>query len=212
MCWPLVAYSGVGQEAWPQYPRPASGASEAEGKIQLSGAQRATAASRTFSELLFSSSDLFYSSSGLLPGPLSLLYSLLDTLCLPTDLFYSSSDLVMADSPSSSISLSKRVQQVVLVLLLLWSVVSLVVIVVWSTSPDLKGVAHCRAQLAQRMEQQEATQERWSKDKEALEEKVLEQQQEMLRWEREMQLLLVHFNQTKEELQDCQREQVSEEQ
>lgn len=118
----------------------------------------------------------------------------------------------MAESSSSSSSCSKRVQQVVLVLLLLWSVVSLVVIVVWSTSPDLKGSAHFRAQLAQRTEQQQEAQERWSKDKEALEEKVLEQQQETLRLGLEVQQLLAQFNQTKEELQECQQEQVSKEQ
>lgn len=114
----------------------------------------------------------------------------------------------MAESSSSC---SKRVQHMVLVLLLLWSVVSLVVIVVWCTSPDLKGAADCRAQLAQRTEQQQAAQERWSKDKEALEEKLMEQQQETQRQGLEVQLLLVQFNQTKEELQECQHEQVNEE-
>lgn len=109
---------------------------------------------------------------------------------------------------SSSSSCSKRVQHVVLLLLVLWSVVSLVVIVVWCTSPDLKGASHCRTQLAQRTEQHHADQERWSKDKEALEEKVIEQQQETQRRILKMQQLLVLFNQTKEELQECQQEQV----
>lgn len=128
-------------------------------------------------------------------------------------LVYSFLDLRMADSPSSSSSsrCSKRVQQVVVVLLVLWSVVSLVVIVVWCTSPDLKGSAHCRAQLAQTTENQQAAQERWSKDKEALEEKLQEQHQETLQRGLEVLMLQVQLNQTKDDLQELQQENVSEE-
>lgn len=98
----------------------------------------------------------------------------------------------------------------VLLLLVLWSLVSLVVIVVWSTSPDLRGSSQCRALLAQREEQLEGAKVVWSKDKEALEEQVEEQRQEKERQGVHLLLLRVKLNQTEEVLQECRQAEVSE--
>uniref|UniRef100_A0A3Q3R9K7 Uncharacterized protein n=1 Tax=Monopterus albus TaxID=43700 RepID=A0A3Q3R9K7_MONAL len=65
---------------------------------------------------------------------------------------------------------SQTAKNVVLALLALWSVISLIIIVVWATSPDLKSSAQCRKELQDKTEKLEGAKVVWNKDKVALEE------------------------------------------
>ncbi|XP_033934190.1 uncharacterized protein [Pseudochaenichthys georgianus] len=67
-------------------------------------------------------------------------------------------------------SKSQTAKNVVLALLALWSVVSLIIIVVWATSPDLKSSARCRAELLEVTEKLEGAKVVYGKNKVALEE------------------------------------------
>lgn len=105
-------------------------------------------------------------------------------------------------------SSSQKVKTLVLVLLVLWSIVSLVLIVVWATSPDMKGSAQCRAELQEVTEKLEGAKVVWNKNKVALEE-LLEaerQQQEQLKEERAV--LLQRLSAANSSLEECRQEQV----
>ncbi|KAG7234317.1 hypothetical protein INR49_005082 [Caranx melampygus] len=67
---------------------------------------------------------------------------------------------------------SQKAKNVVLALLLLWSLVSLIIIVVWSTSPDWKGAAQCNKELEGTKETLRESRVVWSQNQAALEEKV----------------------------------------
>uniref|UniRef100_A0AAQ4R9F7 Uncharacterized protein n=1 Tax=Gasterosteus aculeatus aculeatus TaxID=481459 RepID=A0AAQ4R9F7_GASAC len=95
---------------------------------------------------------------------------------------------------------SQMVKNVVLALLTLWSLISLVVIVVWATSPDLKGSAACRAELQEAKEKMEAAKVVWSKNKVAREEQ-LHQSAEILR-------LVGRLGATNATLEECRQEKV----
>lgn len=93
--------------------------------------------------------------------------------------------------------------------LALWSIVSLVVIVVWATSPDLKGSAQCRAELRDATEKLEGAKVVWNKKKEELVELVEAGRQEREHQRAEILLLLGRLNATNATLEACRRETVS---
>ncbi|KAM7409792.1 hypothetical protein PAMA_001335 [Pampus argenteus] len=107
--------------------------------------------------------------------------------------------------PSASKS-SQTTKNVLLALALIWSVVSLIIIVVWATSPDMKSSAKCRAELQKMTENLEATQQSWRKDKVALEEQVEEGRAELAREKASYQLLQALLNTTNTTLEECRQE------
>jgi len=104
---------------------------------------------------------------------------------------------------------SQRVKNVVIGVLALWSIISLVTIVVWATSPDLKGSAQCRADLQDMTEKLEGAKVVFSKDKVALEELVEEAREEQVRQRGEILVLLGRLNATNATLEECRQENVS---
>nr|XP_020464719.1 uncharacterized protein LOC109965213 [Monopterus albus] len=101
---------------------------------------------------------------------------------------------------------SQTAKNVVLALLALWSVISLIIIVVWATSPDLKSSAQCRKELQDKTEKLEGAKVVWNKDKVALEELVLKARQERDHHRAECLLLEKRFNATNILLEECQQE------
>ncbi|XP_049587525.1 uncharacterized protein si:ch211-1a19.3 [Syngnathus scovelli] len=86
-----------------------------------------------------------------------------------------------------------------LVVLALWSVISLVVIVVWSTSPDLKSSARCRQDLRESQEKILGAEVLCVQDKDELEQRLAEAHQRLRHQEAALALLdqrLRHANQT----------------
>ncbi|KAJ8277461.1 hypothetical protein GJAV_G00075410 [Gymnothorax javanicus] len=109
--------------------------------------------------------------------------------------------LGMASSKSSQTTCN-----IVIALLALWSVISLIIIVVWATSPDLKGASQCRAELQAVTEKLEGVKVMSSKDKEALEEKVLQGWVNQTVLNTEIGQLLLQLNLTNSSLNDCEVE------
>lgn len=109
-------------------------------------------------------------------------------------------------APSKS---SQTAKNVVIALLALWSIVSLIIIVVWATSPDLKPSAQCRAELQDLTEKLEGSRVVWNKNKEALEEKVLKEREKADQQKAEILLLHGRLNATNASLEECQQENVS---
>ncbi|XP_026202272.1 uncharacterized protein si:ch211-1a19.3 [Anabas testudineus] len=103
---------------------------------------------------------------------------------------------------------SQTAKNVVIALLALWSIISLIVIVVWATSPDLKPSAQCRAELQDLTEKLEGSRVVWGKHKEALEEKVLEEREKVDLQKTEILLLHGRLNATNASLEECQQENV----
>ncbi|KAM9761596.1 uncharacterized protein ACNS7B_003978 [Menidia menidia] len=103
---------------------------------------------------------------------------------------------------------SQRAKNVVIGVLALWSIVALVTIVVWATSPDLKGSAQCRAELRDLTEKLEGAKVVFQKDKEALERHVEEAREEQDNLRGEIQVLLGRINQTNATLEECRQESV----
>lgn len=101
---------------------------------------------------------------------------------------------------------SQTAKNVVLALLALWSVVSLIVIVVWATSPDLKSSAQCRSELQDVTEKLEGAKVVWNKNKVALEEQVEEAREEQARQAANILLLLGRLNATNATLEECRQE------
>ncbi|XP_060889957.1 uncharacterized protein si:ch211-1a19.3 [Labrus mixtus] len=108
----------------------------------------------------------------------------------------------MADPAKSS----QTAKNVVIALLALWSVISLVVIVVWSTSPDLKSSAQCRAELQDKTEKLEGVKVVCRKDKVALEEQVEAEREEQIKQGVKILLLLAHLNATNATLEESRQE------
>lgn len=76
-----------------------------------------------------------------------------------------------------------------LLVLALWSLISLVVIVVWSTSPDLKSSARCRQDLRQSHEKMLGAEALWARDKDELERRLAEAHERLERREAALALL-----------------------
>ncbi|XP_017259857.1 uncharacterized protein si:ch211-1a19.3 [Kryptolebias marmoratus] len=106
-----------------------------------------------------------------------------------------------ADSKSSG-----KVKNVVIGLLTLWSIIAIIIIVVWATSPDLKGSAQCRAELRDIREKMEGAKVVHQEDKLALEKLVLKAREEKDRLEVEKVLLLGRLNITNHTLEECRQE------
>lgn len=103
---------------------------------------------------------------------------------------------------------SQTAKNVVIALLTLWSVVSLIIIVVWATSPDLKSSAQCRAELQETTEKLEGAKVVYHKNKVALEDKVREALDEQDRQNAQILLLLARLNATNATLEECRQENV----
>ncbi|KAI3369184.1 hypothetical protein L3Q82_026134, partial [Scortum barcoo] len=101
---------------------------------------------------------------------------------------------------------SQTAKNVVIALLALWSIISLIVIVVWATSPDLKSSAQCRAELEDVMVRMEGAAVVWNKNKAALEEMVEAGREEQARQQAEILLLLGRLNATNATLEECRQE------
>ncbi|KAG7513714.1 hypothetical protein JOB18_014833 [Solea senegalensis] len=111
----------------------------------------------------------------------------------------------MAAAPSKS---SQKAKNVALALLAIWSIVSLVVIVVWATSPDLKSSAQCRAELQDTKEKMEGARVVWGKDRVALEEKVEEERDKQERLAAKNLLLLGQLHAANGSLEECRHDSV----
>uniref|UniRef100_A0A3Q2SR57 Uncharacterized LOC105940208 n=1 Tax=Fundulus heteroclitus TaxID=8078 RepID=A0A3Q2SR57_FUNHE len=103
---------------------------------------------------------------------------------------------------------SSKVQKVVIGLLSIWSIASIIIIVVWATSPDFKGSAQCRAELRELTEKLEGAKVVFNKDKVALEEQVLEAREEQDRLRGEILLMLGRLNATNATLDECRQQNV----
>ncbi|XP_033476653.1 uncharacterized protein LOC117253376 [Epinephelus lanceolatus] len=103
---------------------------------------------------------------------------------------------------------SQKAKNVVIALLALWSIISLIVIVVWATSPDLKSSAQCRAELQEMREKLEGAKVVFQKDKVALEEQVTAAREAQDRQRAEILLLLASINATNATLEECRQENV----
>lgn len=75
----------------------------------------------------------------------------------------------MASSKSS-----QTTRNVVIACLAVWSIISLIIIVVWATSPQMKGISHCRQELQALNEKHEGAKVIWNEDRQALEALVRE--------------------------------------
>lgn len=107
----------------------------------------------------------------------------------------------MANSKSS-----QTTRNVVIACLALWSVISLIIIVVWATSPNVKSVSDCREQLQTLTEKLEGAKVVWAKDKVALEEMVEEARDNQTRQQHEITLLLLRLAHANMSLDDCRQE------
>lgn len=110
----------------------------------------------------------------------------------------------MASSKSS-----QTTRNVVIALLALWSVISLIIIVVWATSPDLKSASQCRAELKTVREKLEGVKVMWAKDRAALEELVEQGWANQTILDREVSSLTVALAKANKSLSDYALETVS---
>lgn len=102
-----------------------------------------------------------------------------------------------------------KVQTVVIGLLALWAIISIIIIVVWATSPDLKGSAQCRAELRDATEKMEGAKVVFAKDRAALEDLVRDAREDRDRLKGEILLLLGRLKITNHTLEECRQENVS---
>ncbi|KAM8874553.1 uncharacterized protein AB9W97_015826 [Spinachia spinachia] len=100
-------------------------------------------------------------------------------------------------------------KNVALAVLSLWSLISLIVIVVWATSPDRKSSVTCRAELRDATEQMEGAKVVCAKNQVALEEQLEEARQELGHQSAEILLLLGRLNATNATLEECRQENVA---
>ncbi|MEQ2157604.1 hypothetical protein GOODEAATRI_003444, partial [Goodea atripinnis] len=104
---------------------------------------------------------------------------------------------------------SNKVLKGVIGLLVVWSIISIIIIVVWATSPDLKGSAQCRAELQDMTTKLEGAKVQFSQNKMALEEQVLEAREDQVRLKGKILLLEGHLNTTKTMLEECRQKNVA---
>ncbi|XP_068449047.1 uncharacterized protein si:ch211-1a19.3 [Clinocottus analis] len=101
---------------------------------------------------------------------------------------------------------SHPVRGVVLALLAVWSVVSLVVIVVWATSPDLKSSAACRAELQEVREKMEGAKVVSLQNQQSLERLLEDARQELAAQKAEGRLVLDRLHAANASLQSCRHD------
>ncbi|KAI1891862.1 hypothetical protein AGOR_G00148100 [Albula goreensis] len=109
----------------------------------------------------------------------------------------------MASSKSS-----KTKCNIVIALLAIWSLISLVIIVVWATSPDKKTPSQCKTELQALEDKLKEESDRFTKDKKALEEFVEQGRDNQTRLEREISKLSEMLRETNMNLSRCQKENV----
>lgn len=107
----------------------------------------------------------------------------------------------MTESKSSG-----QCQKVVIALLTLWFVGSLITIVVWSTAPDFKSAAQCRAELKDLTVQHEGSKVVCQKNQLALEQMVREERDEQERLRGLIVTLQDRLNSTNATLEECRAE------
>lgn len=102
----------------------------------------------------------------------------------------------------------KIICNIMIACLFLWSVSSLIMIVVWATSPDMNLDSQCRADLQNLTKKHEEARVLYAKNKQALEEMVEEgrtnQTQQLMKMER----FLKRLGKTNVSLADCHQESV----
>ncbi|XP_077573720.1 uncharacterized protein LOC144197043 [Stigmatopora nigra] len=98
--------------------------------------------------------------------------------------------------------------KVALALLSLWSLISLVVIVTWATSPDLQSSARCRQELREGRERSLGAQELWARDKEQLDQELRRARQESQSRQAALQLVAQSLREANLTLDDCRQRQV----
>ncbi|MEQ2235743.1 hypothetical protein ILYODFUR_005351 [Ilyodon furcidens] len=111
----------------------------------------------------------------------------------------------MANGPKNS----NKVLKGVIGLLAVWSIISIIIIVVWATSPDLKGSAQCRAELRDMTTKLEGAKVQFNENKIALEEQVLEAREDQDRLKGKILLLMGHLNTTNTTLEECRQKNVA---
>ncbi|XP_041753033.1 uncharacterized protein LOC121581607 [Coregonus clupeaformis] len=84
----------------------------------------------------------------------------------------------------------------VMALLTLWSIVSLIVIVVWATSPHMKGVALCKVAQQALTEKMEGAKVVWEKEKQALLEAIRLSQENQTTLQQEMEVVAERLRET----------------
>uniref|UniRef100_A0A4W5NCF5 Si:ch211-1a19.3 n=2 Tax=Hucho hucho TaxID=62062 RepID=A0A4W5NCF5_9TELE len=104
--------------------------------------------------------------------------------------------------------LSKIICKIMIACLFLWSVSSLIIIVVWATSPNMKGASQCRADLQNLTEKHEGARVLYAKNKQALEEMVEEGRTNQTRQLMEMERFLKRLGKTNVSLADCHHDSV----
>ncbi|XP_029905378.1 uncharacterized protein LOC115357812 [Myripristis murdjan] len=108
----------------------------------------------------------------------------------------------------ASSSSSQTVRSLVIVVLALWSIISLIIIVVWATSPDMKSASQCRAELQEATEKLEGAKVVHAKNQAKLEEMVLEARENVSRQQHNIQVLLLELAAANASLDDCKQENV----
>ncbi|CAB1314157.1 unnamed protein product [Coregonus sp. 'balchen'] len=103
---------------------------------------------------------------------------------------------------------SQIICKIVIACLALWSIISLIIIVVWATSPNMKSASQCRADLQKLTEKHEGARVVYAKNKQALEEMVEEGRANQTQQLMEMERFLKHLGKTNMSLVDCQQESV----
>ncbi|KAJ7993304.1 hypothetical protein DPEC_G00271040 [Dallia pectoralis] len=102
----------------------------------------------------------------------------------------------------------QKSRNIVIAILSLWSLISLITIVVWATSPDLKSASQCRAAMEDLREKSEVAKEVHVKNQAALEELVEDGRANQTLQLREIKRLTERLAQTNLSLDDCRQENV----
>lgn len=101
---------------------------------------------------------------------------------------------------------SGKCMKLVLTLLTLWSIASLITIVVWATAPDFKSASQCRAELKELTVQHEGSKVVCQKNQEALEEMVTKVREEQDALRAELMLMVIKLNATNATLDQCRED------
>ncbi|XP_028857282.1 uncharacterized protein LOC114802493 [Denticeps clupeoides] len=109
----------------------------------------------------------------------------------------------MASSKSS-----QTTRNIIIGILAVWSIISLIIIVVWATSPDLKGASQCRGELQTLNQKMEDAKVTWMKDKKALEDLVLKGWENQTLLQKQIDLYKEQLRGINTTLSDCQEENV----
>lgn len=101
-----------------------------------------------------------------------------------------------------------RGETVALAVLSAWSLASLITIVVWSTSPDLKGATRCRSDLRQAAVELEGQRAVWGNERTQLEHQLEEERAEQGRLRQRAILLMEELERSNATLEECRKHTV----